>query len=181
MVAKDILTLYKEASSGVFTGKPRTIGYLTAEGREFLERISGLRLREDTRFVVNPSDLNHIRHDHYGDNEKDPGNNVPLTDADIAAMTRILAHPDKVLYFQEKDGSRRKMFYFLASTPGGTYNLLEVYANTWGNLSSKTLYKTRKGLSQRVVTLEVLLSTSETYSGNGLSDANVSNFFNPAK
>ena len=77
-VKDDVLDYFRRAVRGEVTGKGRSIGKLTEEGRVYLERLSGLRMsKTDIDFVLNPSDLKHIYNDHYGDNEKDKGNNIP--------------------------------------------------------------------------------------------------------
>lgn len=84
-----------------------------------------MKFKEFVDFVLNPSDLNHIRSDHYGENEKDKGNNVPLTDEDIQNMVDVLNQPDGILYgVDKKDG--RKLFFFLKDAGNGLYNLTEV-------------------------------------------------------
>ena len=55
---------------------------------------------------------------------------------------------------KESDEQGRKFFYFLSTTEGGAYNLLEVYADRKGNLTSKTFYKTKKTVPQRVLSLK---------------------------
>lgn len=145
---------FDAAVAGDLRGKPVEIGRLTAEGREYLERLSGLKLKENVKFKLNPSDLVHIYKDHFGANEKDPGRNIPLTKEDIRKIGDILATPDKVLFGTEKEGDNRKMFFFLKSDDAaGAYNLLEIYANAWGNLTSKSFYRTKKSVSQRVLSL----------------------------
>ena len=173
-----VLTLFNQARAGELGGKPISIGSLTKEGKEYLERISGIKLKENVSFVLNPSDLNHIYNDHYGKNEKDTGNNIPLNDYDIRRLVDVIAFPTRVVFGEDKQG--RKVFYFLSETPSGTYNLMEIYANKKGNLTAKTYYKTKKGATQRVMELESLLSTSETYSGATLSDAKIPILFDIA-
>lgn len=130
-------------------------------------------------FVLNPSDLNHIRSDHYGENEKDKGNNVPLTDEDIQNMVDVLNQPDGILYgVDKKDG--RKLFFFLKDAGNGLYNLTEVCSTKKGNLTAKSFFKSKKkGISQRVMEIkDSLLPTSVTYSGEFLSsDAKIPTLF----
>lgn len=173
-----VLYLFNQARAGELGGKPISVGSLTKEGKEYLERISGIKLKENVSFVLNPSDLNHIYNDHYGKNEKDTGNNIPLNDYDIRRLVDVIAFPTRVVFGEDKQG--RKVFYFLSETPSGTYNLMEIYANKKGNLTAKTYYKTKKGATQRVMELESLLSTSETYSGATLSDAKIPILFDIA-
>lgn len=178
---QEVVDMFYDAANGILTGKPIPIGNLTEEGRAYLEAISGLKLRKDIRFVLNPSDLAHIYDDHFGDNEKD-GRSIPLTEADIRELIHVISHPAVVLYGVEQDGSHRKMFYFLSPAANGTFNLLEIYANKWGNLTTKTFYKTKKGMSQRVMELRnSLLPTPEAYSGPSLSTANVPLLFDISK
>lgn len=61
----------------------------------------------------------------------------------------------------------------------GTLNLAEICSTKKGNLTTKSLYKTRKGIDQRVMEIKnSLLPTSETSSGIPLSDGKVINFIN---
>ena len=177
--SREIEKLFDNAVAGNLTGKPVSIGKLTSEGKDYLERISGLKLKSDIDFVLNPSDLVHIYRDHYETNEKDTGKNVPLTKNDIRRLVDVVSFPNKVVFGIE-EGSNRKLFYFLMDSAGGTYNLLEVYADRKGNLTTKTYYKTKKDAAQRVMELEnSLLPTSETYSGAILSDTKIPKIFEP--
>ena len=173
-----IEALFNQAISGEFKGKPISIGRLTDEGKEYLEQISGASFRENVDFVLNPSDLMHIYKDHFGNNEKDKGQNIPLDIEDIRSLADVISRPDKVIFFKEGEGSNRNMFYFFKEAEDGTYNLMEIYSDRKGNLTAKTFYKTRKDATQRVMDIEKsLLPTSETYSGAILSDAKIPQMF----
>ncbi|MCF0181175.1 MAG: hypothetical protein HUK11_02800, partial [Muribaculaceae bacterium] len=174
-----ILSLFKSAARGDISGKPIAFGVLTDNGREFLENVSGLILKQNVRFVLNPSDLAHINNNHYGDNEKDMGNNIPLTENDIRKIVDVVEQPDHVMYVKDKGG--RKVFLFIkADGKNGAYNMAEVYSDRHGNLTTKSFYKTRKGVSQRVMALRPELSTSET-DGATLSAANIGILFDMHK
>ncbi len=174
-----VTELFEKAKTGEFVGKPASIGRLSADGKAYLEKLSGLQFKEFVDFVLNPSDLNHIRSDHYGENEKDKGNNVPLTDEDIQDMVDVLNQPDGILYgVDKKDG--RKLFFFLKDAGNGLYNLTEVCSTKKGNLTAKSFFKSKKkGISQRVMEIKgSLLPTSVTYSGESLSsDAKIPTMF----
>ncbi len=174
-----VTELFEKAKTGEFAGKPASIGRLSADGKAFLEKLSGLNFKQFVDFVLNPSDLNHIRSDHYGENEKDKGNNVPLTDEDIQNMVDVLNQPDGILYgVDKKDG--RKLFFFLKDAGNGLYNLTEVCSTKKGNLTAKSFFKSKKkGISQRVMEIKgSLLPTSVTYSGEFLSsDAKIPTLF----
>lgn len=174
-----VTELFEKAKTGEFVGKPASIGRLSVDGKAYLEKLSGLKLKEFVDFVLNPSDLNHIRSDHYGENEKDKGNNVPLTDEDIQNMVDVLNQPDGILYgVDKKDG--RKLFFFLKDAGNGLYNLTEVCSTKKGNLTAKSFFKSKKkGISQRVMEIkDSLLPTSVTYSGEFLSsDAKIPTLF----
>lgn len=177
--AKDrVENLFTAAISGSFRGKSISIGNLTLEGKKYLESISGIKFKDKVDFVLNPSDLIHIYNEHYGDNEKDPGNNIPLTINDIRNIVDVILTPEKVIYLGEDEGKR---FAFLAPAGNGAYNLIEIYATKKGNLSSKTFYKTKKGVSHRAMILkkESKHSTSETNEAT-LSDAKVPILFDVA-
>lgn len=156
-----------------------SIGRLTEEGRCLLEKLRGNPFKnQEVDFVLNPSDLRHIYKDHYGLNEKDPGNNIPLSDYDIMMIGDMLVNTSDIVYGTDKrTGS--KLFFFLCKSSDGAYNLAEIYSNSNGNLSLKSLYNTKKGPSQRVMMLmSTLLPTSVTYSGSTLSSgAKLPNLF----
>jgi N12 class adenine-specific DNA methylase/PAS domain-containing protein len=174
-----VIELFEKAKTGEFVGKPASIGRLSVDGKAYLEKLSDLKFKEFVDFVLNPSDLNHIRSDHYGENEKDKGNNVPLTDEDIQNMVDVLNQPDGILYgVDKKDG--RKLFFFLKDAGNGLYNLTEVCSTKKGNLTAKSFFKSKKkGISQRVMEIkDSLLPTSVTYSGEFLSsDAKIPTLF----
>lgn len=178
-----VAELFEKAKTGEFVGKPTSIGRLSSDGKAYLEKLSGLQFKEFVDFVLNPSDLNHIRSDHYGENEKDKSNNVPLTDTDIQNMVDVLNAPDAILYGIDKNDGR-KLFFFLKDAGNGLYNLTEVCSTKRGNLTAKSFFKTKKkGISQRVMEIEnSLLPTSVTYSGESLSSsAKIPTFFENSK
>lgn len=169
---------FDAAVAGELTGKPVEIGRLTKEGREYLEKLSGLKLKETVSFVLNPSDLVHMYRDHFGTNEKDKGNNIPLTKEDIRAIADVVSSPERVIFGKEPDGLKRNLFYFLAPAQEGAYNLLEIYGDRKGNLTAKTFYKTRKGVSQRVLSLMKSEHLTSVTDGATLSDgAKLPKFF----
>lgn len=176
--AKDkVVELFNKARSGEFNGKPQSIGTLTQEGKKFLEDLSGLKMKDKIDFVLNPSDLKHMNKDHFGDNEKDPGRNIPLTEEDLRSMVDVIMNPEQVVYGIEKMDNR-KAFFFLKQAEDGTLNLAEIYSDKKGNLTAKSYYKTKKGVDQRVMEIKnSLLPTPEASSGSPLSDGKGINFF----
>lgn len=176
--AKDkVVELFNKAKSGEFNGKPQSIGTLTQEGKKFLEDLSGLKMKDKIDFVLNPSDLKHTNKDHFGDNEKDPGRNIPLTEEDLRSMVDVIMNPEQVVYGIEKMDNR-KAFFFLKQAEDGTLNLAEIYSDKKGNLTAKSYYKTKKGVDQRVMEIKnSLLPTPEASSGSPLSDGKGINFF----
>lgn len=176
--AKDkVAELFHKAKSGEFNGKPQSIGTLTQEGKKFLEDLSGLKMKDKIDFVLNPSDLKHMNKDHFGDNEKDPGRNIPLTEEDLRSMVDVIMNPEQVVYGIEKMDNR-KAFFFLKQAEDGTLNLAEIYSDKKGNLTAKSYYKTKKGVDQRVMEIKnSLLPTPEASSGSPLSDGKGINFF----
>ena len=149
-----------------------SIGSVTDAGRQILTKMKGSSFKNDeVEFILNPSDMKHIYKDHYGLNEKDPGNNIPLTDKDIMLIGDMLMNTSDIVYGIDKK-TGRQLFFFLSKSSEGTYNLDEVYSNSNGNLNIKSLYNTKKGPSQRVMALmSALLPTSVTYSGSTLSSS----------
>lgn len=176
--AKDkVVELFNKAKSGEFNGKPQSIGTLTQEGKKFLEDLSGLKMKDKIDFVLNPSDLKHMNKDHFRDNEKDPGRNIPLTEEDLRSMVDVIMNPEQVVYGIEKMDNR-KAFFFLKQAEDGTLNLAEIYSDKKGNLTAKSYYKTKKGVDQRVMEIKnSLLPTPEASSGSPLSDGKGINFF----
>lgn len=176
--AKDkVVELFHKAKSGEFNGKPQSIGTLTQEGKKFLEDLSGLKMKDKIDFVLNPSDLKHMNKDHFGENEKDPGRNIPLTEEDLRSMVDVIMNPEQVVYGIEKMDNR-KAFFFLKQAEDGTLNLAEIYSDKKGNLTAKSYYKTKKGVDQRVMEIKnSLLPTPEASSGSPLSDGKGINFF----
>ncbi|GHT81322.1 hypothetical protein FACS189467_5190 [Bacteroidia bacterium] len=166
-----VLDLFNKIKSNQISSQPVPIGQLTEEGRKYLSKISGLNFKQFVDIVLHPSDLRHIYNDHYGNNEKDRGNNIPLTDEDITGIVDIISNPDYILFLGYDSKTQSNKFSFLKSDANGTYNLLEVYGDRRGNLTAKSFFKTKKGINQRVVELQKkhsLLPTSETYFGASL-------------
>ncbi|MGN0037071.1 MAG: hypothetical protein ACI36X_07685 [Bacteroidaceae bacterium] len=82
----------------------------------------------------------------------------------------VISFPDRIIYAKENVGEKRKMFFFLKEAENGTYNLLEIYADKKGNLTAKTFYKTKEGVSQRAMTLSESLHTTSETDGATLND-----------
>ena len=175
--ADRIEELFDQAVKGDLTGKPVEVGKLTPEGKEYLEKLSGVKLKDEVSFVLNPSDLAHINRRHFGDNETD-ARNIPLTKEDIRSIGKILNAPDRIVYGKETVGNQRSMFFFLKETEDGSYNLMEVYSDRKGNLTAKSFFKSKEGVSQRAMLLnESSTLTSVTDGATLLSDANLPKFF----
>ncbi|MDE7181394.1 MAG: hypothetical protein K2N88_09405, partial [Muribaculaceae bacterium] len=176
-VADRIEELFNRAVSGDLKGKPIEIGKLTEAGRKYLEKLSGKEMKEIISFVVNPSDLVHIYRRHFGKNEKD-GRNIPLTKEDIRNMHEILCNPERIIYGVEKDNLQRGMFFFLKGAEDGSYNLMEVYSDRKGNLTSKSFFKNKEGVSQRAMLLNESSTLTSVTDGATLSDgAKLPKFF----
>ena len=181
-IADEIESLFNQAARGDLKGKPIEIGRLTEEGRNYLERLSGVAMKKDVSFVLNPSDLAHINRRHFGKNEKD-GRNIPLTKDDIREIVNIVSNPDRVIYGKETTGSQRNMFFFLKECSDGSYKLMEIYSDRRGNLTAKSFFKSKEGVSQRAMSLITESShlTSIT-DGATLSDgAKLPKFFSDSK
>lgn len=172
-----IEALFNQAISGEFKGKPISIGRLTDAGKVYLKQISGVTFKDKVDFVLNPSDLVHIYKRHFGNNETDE-RSIPLDIEDIRSIADVISFPDRIIPVKENAGEKRKMFFFLKGTNSGTYNLLEIYADKKGNLTAKTFYKTKEGVSQRAITLSKSLhTTSETDGATLNDDANIPQIF----
>lgn len=170
-----IESIFEDVVKGNLKGKPISIGKLSAEGRDYLLQISGINFKKDVDFVLNPSDLQHIYNEHYGENEKDKGNNIPLSMYDIRRIVDVIMYPDEIVFGVDEKG--RKVFAFLMESSNGTYNLFEIYADAKGNLTSKSYYKTKKGVSQRAMSIKNSLhSTSKTDEAT-LFDAKIPQLF----
>jgi hypothetical protein len=182
MLKADVLQKFWDAVNGKFTGKGIQIGLLTEAGKRALASISGLDFKDITSFELNPSDLVHIYNDHYGKNEKAPHQNNPLTDSDIERLVDVLYSPDTILSGTDQN-TGLKVFAFLKANENGTYNVMEIYGNSGGRLTTKSFYNTKAGIAQRVMDLQnpessqSLLPTSATYSGASLSGANIPHIF----
>lgn len=166
-----LLGLFEGAKEGKMDGCTIPIGQLTEEGKRYLSDISGLGFKTFTDIAVNASELRHIYNEHYGSNEKDKGNNIPLTDEDIANMVDVISKPEGIIFLGKNPIDGVNSFAFLKSAERtGTYNLLEVYGKVGGRLTAKTFYKTKKGINRRIMELNPQLSTSKT-TGESLSSA----------
>ena len=169
VTADKIEETFNAAVAGELKGKPVEVGILTKEGREYLEKLSGVKLKEIVSFVLNPSDLVHIYRRHFGKNESDV-RNIPLTISDIRQMAEIVANPDRVIFGKEKSGNLRNMFFFLKDGANGSYNLMEVYADRKGNLTAKSFFKSKEGVSQRAMLLNESSTLTSVTDGATLFD-----------
>lgn len=171
---------FDAAVSGDLKGKPLEVGKLTQEGRAYLEKLSGEKMKENVSFVLNPSDLVHIYRRHYGKNEKDV-RNIPLTNEDVRQISEIVSSPDRIVFGKEKNGNQRNMFFFLKEANDGSYNLMEVYSDKKGNLTAKSFFKSKEGVSQRAMLLnESSTLTSVTDGATLLDGAKLPKFFESA-
>ncbi|MDR1226818.1 MAG: hypothetical protein LBK47_07980 [Prevotellaceae bacterium] len=166
-----LLVLFDGAKKGEMDGCTVPLGRLTEDGKRYLANISGLGFKAFTDIAVNASELRHIYNEHYGDNEKDKGNNIPLTDEDIINMVDVISKPESIVFLGKNPINGVNNFAFLKrATVEGTYNLLEIYGKAGGCLTAKTFYKTKKGINRRIMELNPQLSTSKT-TGESLSSA----------
>lgn len=172
-----VVNYFHAAAENKVAGRPMPLGVLSEEGRTYLENLSGIHMKEIVEFVLNPSDCKHAYQGHFGDNEKDKGNNIPLTDTDLWKFVDVLSSPDEIIFGIDKR-TDHKLYFFLKKNDVGTYNLAEVYGDKKGNLTAKSLYNTRKGISRRVNELlkSSNLTTSKT-SGASLSTAKIPHLF----
>lgn len=173
-----ILNTFHSIMNGDAPGKKIPIGTLTADGKQFLEALSGLNMKEKVDFIINISDLRHIYKTHYGNNEKDKGKNIPLADADIWNIIDVICRPDEIVYGVDAIDGRKK-FIFLKDSGNGTYNLAEVCSTKKGNLTAKSFYKTKKGSHLRAVELlnNSTLSTPKTSGASPSLTANIPQLF----
>lgn len=176
-IKKEILIYFHECSKNNVTGRGKKIGELTEEGKKILSHLCGEEMKDLIDFRLNPSDMKHIFNNHYGKHEKDTGNNYALTDSDIMNMLDVISKPDFIMFGIDKKHNN-KMFFFFKSNDVGTYNLAEIYSDRSGNLTAKSFYNTKKGISQRVMIIkDTLLPTSVTYFGESLSNAKIPKLF----
>lgn len=139
---------------------PITIGWLSPAGVVYLSRISGLTIKAKTQFTVSRNFLRHLYNEHYGGNEKDTGQNVPLTDEDVAAFIDVVFNPDDIVFMGYNPKEQAYGFSFLKGSKNGTYSLLEVYGNSRGTLKPKTFYNSKRSISGQVMNL---LKKSQPY------------------
>jgi hypothetical protein len=145
---KYILELFNNAKNKKIKACSIPIGRLTEEGKKYLFDISGLNFRNFADFVLNTSDLRHIYKDHYGGNEKDKSNNIPLTDDDIKKIIDVIATPDTISFLGYDKNKDANKFEFLKENENGTYNLIEVYGEKGGKLTVKTFFNKKRRVSK---------------------------------
>jgi hypothetical protein len=150
---KYILDLFNNAKDKKIDARSISIGKLTEEGKKYLSGISGLDFRNFTDFRLNTSDLRHIYKDHFVENEKDKGNNIPLTEEDIMKIIDVIVNPDNVSFLGYDKNKDANKFEFLKENKTGTYHLIEVYGKRGGKLTAKTFFN-----KKRMTTNEVLKS-----------------------
>jgi hypothetical protein len=164
-VKEHILQLFKDAATSKAEGKAITIGQLTQNGKILLENISTLQFKTHVDFVLNPSYLRHVFTNHYGNNEKDKGQNNPLTDEDIQNIADVLIQPDKILFLGYDKSRQTNTFALLKTNPKGTYTAAVVYSYKKGNLTLRSFYNTKTSIDRRATIVRKthpLLRTSET-------------------
>ncbi len=179
LLKNEILEYFRYAISTDDKETLLSIGRITPEGRDLLSMLRKEAFKnKDIEVVLNASNLRHIYINHYGQNEKDKGNNIPLTDDDICSIGDMMANTTDIVYGIDKKDKLGK-YFFLSRSKDGTYNLSELYSDKWGRLNIRSLYNTKKGPSQRVMAIvSTLLPTSATYSGLSLSSvAKIPNLF----
>jgi hypothetical protein len=154
VVKQFILKLFEEVKNGnSMENKPITIGWLSPVGVVHLSNVSGLAIKERTKITVSRSYLRHLYNEHYGVNEKDKGQNVPLTDEDVVAFIDVINNPDNIVFMGYNSKEQAYGFSFLKGNKNGTYSLLEVYGNSRGTLKPKTFYNSKRSISGQVMNL----------------------------
>lgn len=176
---KLISDLFNMVKTNQVKAKPHSIGVFNNVAKDILSKVSGLSFRESTEVVVNPSELRHIYNDHYGENEKDKGSNIPLTDSDVMNVADVISEPDKVAFIGKDDRTGLNIFLFAKKSSNGTFIVAKAYGNTWGKMSLKSLYHSRKNIDKVIKDeLTSALSTPEIDSGvlaQRVADINSSN------
>ncbi|GHV64487.1 hypothetical protein FACS1894199_02850 [Bacteroidia bacterium] len=130
------------------------IGKISTEGLKFFEDLSGIKMKTDTRFTIDESTLRHWYNTHYGKNEKDKKHSIPLTDNDIQNVIDVIIHPNDVLFEGYNKEYKANVFTFVKEGENGTFTLVEVYANSRGELKPKTYYKTNRDVSGQILHLK---------------------------
>lgn len=176
---KAIKRLWDKAISTNTGTETITIGNISENGKKELEKLSGLNFDKVDFINLNQSNLRHIYKDHFAENEKDKGNNIPLSEKDIEQIPDVINSPNEIIYGQDKNGVN--MFFFLKEGEDGTMNIVQVYSGKNRNLNIRSVYKTKKGFNQRADEIISSLSTPKKRSGAYLSDAKIINNFENAK
>lgn len=176
---KAIKRLWDKAISTNTGTETITIGNISENGKKELEKLSGLNFDKVDFINLNQSNLRHIYKDHFAENEKDRGNNVPLSEKDIEQIPDVINSPNEIIYGRDKNGVN--MFFFLKEGEDGTMNIVQVYSGKNRNLNIRSVYKTKKGFNQRADEIISSLSTPKKRSGAYLSDAKIINNFENAK
>jgi hypothetical protein len=146
-----ILNLFNSAKDRKIEARSISIGKLTEDGKKYLSGVSGLDFRNFTDFRLNTSDLRHIYKDHYGENEKDKSNNIPLTENDIMEIIDVITNPDGISFLGYDKNKDANKFEFLKENKKGTYNLIEVYGKKGGTLTAKTFFNKKRGTTNEVL------------------------------
>ena len=154
-VKEFVLTLFNGVKENPNTDNGTiTLGFLTPDGVRYLSALSGQKIKSATRFTISLNILRHWYNNHYGENEKDKGQNIPLTDTDIKALIDVMAKPDKILFTGYNKKAHANVFALLkTNNSNGTYSLLEVYSNSDGELNPKSYYNSKKDIGGQVMNL----------------------------
>ncbi|GHT82220.1 hypothetical protein FACS189467_7280 [Bacteroidia bacterium] len=153
-VKKFISELFNKVKNNPHTDNNAiTIGKLSPAGAKYLSDISGIRIKTATRFTISENYLRHLYNNHYGDNEKDKGQNVPLTDDDVVALIDVISTPNDIVFMGYNRKEQANEFSFVRTNNNGTYSLLEVYSNSDGTLKPKTFYNSKRSIGGQVMNL----------------------------
>ena len=117
--------------------KDYLIAELTPDAMMVLQSISDIEFRYDIAYVsINPSELKHIFHRHYGKNEKAPQQGKPLTDTDISLIVDVLDKPDKLISLGHIEKHQAETYLFLKKNEDNTVVIIEVFGSKNNKLTS---------------------------------------------
>lgn len=137
---RDLVSLVK-GKQGT-TAEKRVFGKVTKEGAEYLSKLTGLEITQNTKFIIDRSGVNHTINKHGGKSEIQRGQ-VPIYDKDFENITEIMSNPQNIISIRKikRDGEGIQIE---GTLNGEDYFVIQAHRSRKDELALTTMWK-RKG------------------------------------
>ena len=137
MIHDVVRQIKAEVDAGMRTTTVKTKPSVGRPSKLFCEKAS-LPENTDRNLKLSPSNMLHVLQDHVGV-DKDPNNNIPLTERELGLIGHIWRNPDSV-----EPADHGYWMCLKQASDGGAYRLIISVDQSNGGLAFHSFYKTKK-------------------------------------